>query len=153
MDCDHYVSCKKQSCGKLPSRYLCLSVLSLAVLGQVLISCGCDRERTGKTDLNEMDPVESVKAMDSEEIERFEELLATISVGNTYEGVIEVLGRPTQDDDYAAKERPEIIGKRVRYIIEQKHPRLLNAKTDRYATFYFGTDGLLDKIVKNNIGE
>lgn len=153
MSCDHYESWTKQSCGKLPVRYLCLSVLSLAVLGQVFVGCGCERERTAKTDLNEMEPAESGKAMDSEEIEKFEELLATLSVGNTYEDVIAVLGKPTQEEDFAKKERPEIIGKSVRYIIEQKHPRLLNAKTDRYVTFYFGTSGLLDQIVKNNIGE
>lgn len=69
-----------------------------------------------------------------------------IKIGDSYEKVLKLLGKPNHDDLMMEKNGRKTIGRRLMYIYEQKDKAIFNQKTDRYLRLWFGSDDLLLEI-------
>ena len=77
--------------------------------------------------------------------------LEQVSIGNSYEQVISILGPPTSQHDMIAKERAITKGRVLYYVTKQHEPDNLNAKSDSYVAIYLDEKGNVKEILKNNI--
>ena len=77
--------------------------------------------------------------------------LEQISIGDSYEHVLSVLGPPTSQHDMMVKERPISKGRVLYYVTKQHEPDNLNAKSDSYVAIYFDEKSNVKEIIKNNI--
>lgn len=125
-------------------------VLPIGLLALILPGCLESISAPGDTQPENGPTTQSgqIKAINEPE---FALALKEVAVGDAYGRVISVLGPPTYEQDMMAKERPVPLGKILRYILEQRDQRDLNAMTDRYVTIYLDTSGKVKEILKNNL--
>lgn len=87
------------------------------------------------------------------DISNFQSKLKQVSIGDSYEKVILILGHPTYAENWARKESPEIMGRIAGYYFKKDNPNLSNAKKDIYLSLSFDKHWKLRQIYKNNIPE
>jgi len=74
---------------------------------------------------------------------RKNEVSELIRIGDSYDKVVELLGKPTNDDLMMKKDQSTVVGRRLMYIYHQHDASVFNQKTDTYLRLWFGPDNLL----------
>ena len=74
------------------------------------------------------------------------EINSLIKVGDSYEKIIDTLGKPTNDSLMMKKDSSTVVGRRLMYIYKQENPSVFNQKTDSYLRLWFGPDDMLLEI-------
>ena len=84
-------------------------------------------------------------------VNNYQQLLATVAIGDSYEKIIKTFGEPGYENELVLKEKPVVVGKSLIYLVSQKDPRVLNEKTDKFIQFNFDKNNKLSGIFPNNI--
>lgn len=124
-------------------------ILILGICSVLLSSDGCVKDQDT---VNEPAKIDWERYNESD-ISSFLLKLKQVSIGDSYEKVILILGHPTYAENRARKESPEIIGRRANYFFKIDNPNLSNDKKDVYVTVSFDKYWKLERIHKNNIPE
>ena|SRR5882762_6326794 len=96
---------------------------------------------------NAKDGKEFVLSLNAEQRAAFCKKAVTISIGDTREKVIALLGKPWSDKPLLKKEKPVFIARLVRYYVSKWRRDLVNERLDESVLFVFGDDDRLKKIV------
>lgn len=74
-----------------------------------------------------------------------------LHLGDSPEHVMAIMGAPTYDQTMMKKERQQVIGRYLTYVLSRREQSLLNERTDQYIRFTFNQEGHLTRCKSNNV--
>lgn len=115
-------------------------------------SCAASQDQSQMETVNNMDDIREKDyyyVIPEEKRKTFLVNVVKVNLGDSRKKVIEILGKPTNDQVMMRKENREIIGRDIDYYFKRYEEGLVNEKYDRVISFYFDKEDKLTKITTN----